>query len=81
MNNILGYLCWRGDLSLSQAEFNEVDNLVLSTVCYLDFTDIVPPKGEGTITVCQAADQYFSIHGLPKATPHKKVSVIQPDMI
>lgn len=77
MNNILGYLCWRGDLSLSQAEFNEVDNLVLSTVCYLDFTDIVPQKGEGTITVCQAADQYFSIHGLPNCPDEDKASPLE----
>lgn len=47
MNNIFGYLCWRGDLSLSQSDFNEVDNLVLSTLCYLDFEEIVPRKGEG----------------------------------
>ena len=29
MNNIFGYLCWRGDLSLSQSVFNEVDKEVL----------------------------------------------------
>ena len=72
MNNIFGYLCWRGDLSLSQSVFNEVDNLVLSTLCYLDFEEIVPRKGEGMITIQQAANQYFSIHGLPNCPDEEK---------
>lgn len=69
-----GYLCWRGDLSLSQSVFNEVDNLVLSTLCYLDFEEIVPRKGEGMITIQQAANQYFSIHGLPNCPDEEKAT-------
>ena len=77
MNNIFGYLCWRGDLSLSQSVFNEVDNLVLSTLCYLDFEEIVPRKGEGMITIQQAANQYFSIHGLPNCPDEEKATPLE----
>jgi hypothetical protein len=41
MNNILDYLEWRGDLSFEQDPFNEVDNLILSTLAYIDFDGIV----------------------------------------
>ena len=30
MANILEYLDWRGDLTLSERPFNEVDNLILA---------------------------------------------------
>lgn len=34
----LDYLKWRGDLSFSADPFNEVDNLVLCTIAYLNFS-------------------------------------------
>lgn len=46
MGNIIDYLNWRGDLTFRQDEFNEVDNLILSVLCYNDFKGIVPPIGE-----------------------------------
>ena len=30
MSNVCDYIKWRGDLELSQSEFNEIDNLILS---------------------------------------------------
>lgn len=35
--NVLDYLRWRGDLSFAADPFNEVDNLVLCIICYLNF--------------------------------------------
>lgn len=29
MANVCDYVKWRGDLSLEQSEFNEIDNLIL----------------------------------------------------
>lgn len=37
MANIFDYLDWRGDLTLSERAFNEVDNLILAEICYVDF--------------------------------------------
>lgn len=42
MNNILSYLKWRGDISFLERPFNEVDNLILSEISYIDFDGIVP---------------------------------------
>ena len=47
MANLLDYLDWRGDLTLAQAPFNEVDNLILAEVSFVDFGGIVPPPGMG----------------------------------
>ena len=34
---VFDYLRWRGDLSFAQDPFNEVDNLILCIICYLNF--------------------------------------------
>ncbi len=39
--NILDYLAWRGDLSFEKDAFNEVDNLILSELCFFDFGEIM----------------------------------------
>lgn len=44
---ITDYLEWRGDLSFDVVPFNDVDNLVLAVLSYLDFTGIVPSAEEG----------------------------------
>ena len=42
MANMLTYLDWRGDLTFEQSLFNEVDNLILSQMCYAPFERILP---------------------------------------
>ena len=52
MANLMDYLDWRGDLTFREAPFNEVDNLILAQLVYVEFAGIVPAPGEeGTITV------------------------------
>ena len=61
--NVSDYLKWRGDLDFSQAPFNDVDNLILAQIAYVDFTDIVPAPGSiETITIAEAADTFFDTH-------------------
>ena len=36
MANLLDYLDWRGDLTLEQAPFNEVDNLILAELSFVE---------------------------------------------
>jgi pimeloyl-ACP methyl ester carboxylesterase len=43
---IYDYLRWRGDLSFGERPFNDVDNIVLATLAYLDLRGIVPAEGE-----------------------------------
>ncbi|WP_309119291.1 Mbeg1-like protein [Paenibacillus sp.] len=63
MGNMLDYLDWRGDLTLEQAPFNEVDNLVLSQLAYVNFDYIVPPEWiDASISIREAAERYFHLY-------------------
>ena len=61
MANLLDYLDWRGDLTLRQSPFNEVDNLILAELSFVDFGGIVPPPGQGEgVPLSRAADTFFA---------------------
>ena len=63
MANILDYLSWRGDLTLAQSPFNEVDNLILAELSFVNFTGIVPGPGEGEgVPLHSAAEAFFRSH-------------------
>ena len=55
MANIEDYLKWRGDLSFKVNPFNEVDNLILSELAYLNLEGIADKK----IKVKDAIEGYF----------------------
>ncbi len=69
MPNLTDYLAWRGDLSFAAAPLCEVDNLIFSLLSYIDFDNIVPPPGEGRITVREAAKEYFFVHAYEEVRP------------
>ncbi len=61
MGNILTYLENYGDIAFRESKFNEVDNLILSQISYIDFDEIVPSIEENKfITVEEAYKVYFS---------------------
>ena len=41
MANVCDYVRWRGDLTLEQSEFNEIDNLILARFSYFPFEKII----------------------------------------
>ena len=55
MANIEDYLKWRGDLSFKVNPFNEVDNLILSELVYLNFEGIINKK----MQIKEAIENYF----------------------
>lgn len=58
-DNFLTYLKWRGDLSIKEHPFNEVDALILSELVYIHFENIVPGIGaEGCISIREANARY-----------------------
>lgn len=59
MGNLLDYLDWRGDLTLAQSPFNEVDNLILAELSFVDFKGIVPAPGAGEAVPLRAAAEAF----------------------
>ncbi len=68
MANMMDYLEWRGDLTLSQAPFNEVDNLILSQLAYVDFAGIVCDATDmrQAVTIRQAAEQFYRMRDTEK---------------
>lgn len=61
MDNLSGYLRWRGDLSFAQSPFNEVDGLVFCYLAYVNLDGIAPENPEESITVKEAAEQFFTV--------------------
>ena len=58
-DNFFTYLKWRGDLSIKDFPFNEVDALILSELVYIHFEGIVPGiEEEGGITIREANSKY-----------------------
>ena len=57
---ILDYINKYGDYSFDDREFNEVDNVILSVLSYIDFDGIVFNKNK--ISIKKAGDNYFKIH-------------------
>lgn len=70
MANIMDYLVWRGDLDWDASPFNEVDNVILSELVYVDFSDIVPQVGEGSITLFEANERFFAQHTEEEINAH-----------
>ena len=82
MADLLTYLQWRGDLPLTADGFNEVDNLILAELSFVDFGGIVPPPGEGSaVPLHEAARRYFAAH--PREEIHMGVLVPRqiPDLL
>lgn len=52
MANILDYLDWRGDLSFAVVPFNEVDNLILSELSFLDYAGVAPQDFTEALPFC-----------------------------
>ena len=60
MATINDYLRWRGDLTFGERPFNDVDNVVLSTLSYVGFWRIIPNEelGDGILKMdAQTEDQ------------------------
>lgn len=56
MANITDYLKWRGDLTFKESPFNEVDNLILSELAYIE---ISKKDAEKKITIEDAINKFL----------------------
>ncbi len=81
MSNILDYLAWRGDLSFYQDPFNSIDALILSCLSYVNFTGVVPSKGDGLITIEEASEKFFMIHSPEELAQDKSFIRFAPDLL
>ena len=63
MGTMFDYIDWRGDLSFSESDINEIDNLIFSQICYVDFKHIVPASPTARpVSLLSAAKRYMSVH-------------------
>ncbi len=77
MANMIDYLDWRGDITLRQSPFNEVDNLILSNLSYGRFEGIVPEleSRDGAYPLPQAA----AAHGAKEPFDVLKFDALSPE--
>ena len=81
MSNFLDYLAWRGDLTFEKDPFNSIDALILSTLSYVDFKDVVPGRGEGIITIEEASEKFFKIHSEEELAQNKSFINYAPALL
>lgn len=63
MANVCDYVKWRGDLTLDQSEFNEIDNLILARFSYFPFDKIIR---ENEIVTIKELSKRFSEQDVTK---------------
>jgi hypothetical protein len=63
MANILDYIKWRGDILFSEKGINEVDNLILAYLSYVELDGIIPGKySANSISLEQANACFWQLH-------------------
>ena len=62
MANLFDYLQWRGDLSFEKVPLCDVDNLILSLICFIDLQKFIPnvPFEETAVSLEVVAKKYFA---------------------
>lgn len=79
MANIMDYLEWRGDLNFLADAFNEVDNLILAQLVYVDFAGIVPgPEEDGMISLKEASKRFWEGHDRREVLSHVSMTKSAP---
>ena len=82
MGNVMDYLEWRGDLTFEQSPFNDIDNIILAELAYVDFTDVIPSvqmnKG---ITLENASRLFFDIHTEEELAADKSFIKDTPELL
>jgi len=68
MAGMLDYLDWRGDLTFDEAEFNEVDSMILSWLSYVALDGIVPEEcsENDSVTIKEVSEQFVKTHDVEK---------------
>ncbi|MBO5137753.1 MAG: DUF2974 domain-containing protein [Spirochaetaceae bacterium] len=60
-SGLFDYIKWRGDLTFSQVEFNEIDALILSELSYLKMKGIISSQlAKDGISLTEAANKFFN---------------------
>lgn len=78
MPNVIDYIDWRGDITLSASPFNDIDALIMTQLAMVDLSGIVPTDTDGGyISLGDAAELYFA----DKKRESEPVSILIPSDI
>ncbi len=78
MGNVMDYLKWRGDLTFAQDPFNEVDNLLLSYVAYVNLDGLSVGAGEEKVTLEELSRRFFVLHSETELEADKSFTRVAP---
>ena len=76
MADVRDYLELRGDITLAERPFNDVDNLVLATLSYLDFTGVVGVPDEPGTRLTDACGELLARSGGDLASRVRSLATI-----
>ena len=77
----MDYLKWRGDLTFSQDAFNEVDNLLLSFVAYVNLEGLSVGAGEEQVTLEELSRRFFVLHSEEELATDKSFTRLAPYIV
>ena len=79
MGTLFDYLDWRGDIPFSTIGVGEVDNMIFSQICYIDFKRIVPASFSARpVSFLSAAKRYVQTH---KGEPINLGFIMPPEVV
>ncbi|MBU5480819.1 DUF2974 domain-containing protein [Blautia sp. MSJ-19] len=81
MGNIMDYLSWRGDLSFEQSAFNEVDNLILACLSYVNLDGISGVADSRGMELKKLVKEFQKLHTLEELEADKSFIRLAPFMM
>ncbi len=75
MSTLFDYILWRGDLTFENDKFNEIDNMILNMILYVDLGSVLKESEKRSpITLREIADRYYSV----EENSEKSLGLIMP---
>ena len=81
MGNIMDYISWRGDRSLEQSQFNEVDNLILACFSYVNLDGIPAVTKQKGIGLKKLTEEFMKLHTMKELEADKSFIRLAPFMM
>ena len=77
----MDYISWRGDLSFEQAQFNEVDNLILACFSYVNLDGISAVTKQKGIGLKKLTKEFMKLHTMKELEADKSFIRLAPFMM
>ena len=81
MGNIMDYISWRGDLTFAQSPFNEVDNLILACLSYVNLDRIPAVTRQKGIELKKLVKEFKKLHTIKELEADKSFIRLAPFMM